>query len=359
MESQTTLKKSLSIVFVAVGYFLMSQLGFFWLVDGANVTPLWPAAGIGIAALFSLGWRVWPGVFIGSFLSAILHLVASQKLSFGVSFLGGFMIATGTALEALAIWYLAGRFKVRSTLFDEVGSIFKFVPITLLTCLVSSSIGAVAISAMGINAPQTEPITFITWWLAEALAIIVFTRWTMCWWPVVPLRKDKWLELGAAFMSLLAICAIVFGEPADLGIALSRPSFVGPVLLWLAFRFHKRELLSGVALFTVIAIYATTHQSGPFASSSAIESFLALQLFCAMVAVTMLVLSATVRQNAEYQRVLKEANAMLETKVLERTKELEKKARILEAINSQLVVEARERHAAEKRLREKEKTHDS
>jgi integral membrane sensor domain MASE1 len=172
----------------------------------------------------------------------------------------------------------------------------------------------------------------------------------LSWWPVVPLHKKRWVELCLAFVALLAVCAIVFRESNRLGLITSRPSFVGPVLLWLAFRFTKREVLAGVALLSVVAIYATTHHQGPFASSSMIESFLSLQLFCAMVAITMLVLSATVRQNREYQISLKTSNANLELKVQERTKELEKKTRILEALNAQLVIEARERRAAEERL---------
>src|SRR6059058_4863215 len=33
----------------------------------SNVSPIWPPAGIAIAAVILLGYRVWPAILIGSF----------------------------------------------------------------------------------------------------------------------------------------------------------------------------------------------------------------------------------------------------------------------------------------------------
>jgi len=170
-------------------------------------------------------------------------------------------------------------------------------------------------------------------------------------WPLPKFQRNyKWLEVAAAFATLLAVCAMVFGRPFEESIIIHRSSLIIPVMLWFAFRLSIRELVAGIGLVSMIAVFATANGTGPFASSSITDSFLSEQLFCAMVAITMLVLSASMSQTRHFQQALKENNDELEMRVAERTKELEKKTRILETINSQLVVEAHGRKAAENRL---------
>src|SRR3954464_11170255 len=53
---------------VAVAYYVAGRIGLeLAYLDGA-VAALWPPAGIGLAALFLFGVRLWPGVVIGDLL---------------------------------------------------------------------------------------------------------------------------------------------------------------------------------------------------------------------------------------------------------------------------------------------------
>src|SRR6202521_1583721 len=49
-------------------YFVAGKLGLQLAFLNASASPVWPPAGIALAALLLLGYRAWPAVFIGAFL---------------------------------------------------------------------------------------------------------------------------------------------------------------------------------------------------------------------------------------------------------------------------------------------------
>jgi hypothetical protein len=53
---------------VAAAYFAAARVGFLLDLEPGFASSIWPAAGIGSAALLVWGPRLWPGVLIGSFL---------------------------------------------------------------------------------------------------------------------------------------------------------------------------------------------------------------------------------------------------------------------------------------------------
>src|SRR5512145_3375189 len=90
---------------------LATAVGFVYVVAGkvgldfaflhASATPVWPPAGIALAALLLLGPRLWPVVFIGAF---VLNMSVSGAI------LTSLAIAAGNTLEAVAGAWLVTRF---------------------------------------------------------------------------------------------------------------------------------------------------------------------------------------------------------------------------------------------------------
>jgi len=85
---------------VAVVYFLAAKLGLSLAFLNASVSPVWPPTGVAIAAVWWLGYRVAPGIFLGALLVNLLTL--SPPTASG--------IAIGNTLEALAAVYLLRRY---------------------------------------------------------------------------------------------------------------------------------------------------------------------------------------------------------------------------------------------------------
>ena len=82
-------------------YFVAGKLGLTLAFVNASASPLWPPAGLALAALLLLGYRVWPAVFLGAYLVNVTTAV-SVETSIG--------IAVGNTLEALVGAYLVNRF---------------------------------------------------------------------------------------------------------------------------------------------------------------------------------------------------------------------------------------------------------
>ena len=61
-----------SFLALTVVYAICAYFGLNWaMVDGAG-SPIWPAAGIGLAGLLLGGMRLWPAIVIGRTLAAIM-----------------------------------------------------------------------------------------------------------------------------------------------------------------------------------------------------------------------------------------------------------------------------------------------
>jgi integral membrane sensor domain MASE1 len=87
----------LHTVAVLAVYVLSGKLGFAFASLHASATPVWPPAGIALAAMLLLGIRMWPAIFVGAFVVNITT-AGSVLTSLG--------IAGGNTLEALLGAYL-------------------------------------------------------------------------------------------------------------------------------------------------------------------------------------------------------------------------------------------------------------
>src|SRR5436190_24143928 len=90
-----------AVVILTLVYFVAGKLGLTLASLHASASPVWPPAGIALAALLLLGYRAWPAIFIGAFL---VNVTTAGNVA------TSFAIATGNTLEALAGAWLVNRF---------------------------------------------------------------------------------------------------------------------------------------------------------------------------------------------------------------------------------------------------------
>ena len=67
------------LVLLTLIYFVVEKLGMRLAFVHPLVTPIWLPSGIALAAFILYGYRVWPAIFVGSFLS---HATTSVEPSF-------------------------------------------------------------------------------------------------------------------------------------------------------------------------------------------------------------------------------------------------------------------------------------
>src|SRR6266571_8468787 len=148
-----------AICALALIYFIAGKLSLHLAFLNASASPVWPPAGIALAALLVLGYRASPGIFVGAFFANLLT-AGNILTSLG--------IASGNTLEALCGAWLVNRFAGGDRVFDRPQDVFKFALAALLSTLVSPSIGVTTL-ALGDFASWTSywPI-WLTWWLGDA-----------------------------------------------------------------------------------------------------------------------------------------------------------------------------------------------
>src|SRR5438093_8570587 len=102
---------------VTIVYFIAGKLGLKLAFLYASASPVWPPAGIALAALLVLGYRTWPAIFLGAFL---VNVTTAGNVATSLC------IATGNTLEALCGAWLVNRFAGGTRAFDRAQDVFGF-----------------------------------------------------------------------------------------------------------------------------------------------------------------------------------------------------------------------------------------
>src|SRR5690348_1329255 len=116
----------LTLIYFVAGFFSLKLA-----IVNPSASPVWPPAGIAVAALLAFGFRLWPAIFIGAFLVNVTH-AGNIFTSFG--------IAGGNTLEALAAAWLVNRFAGGTQVFDRPQNVFKFALAAALSTMISPSL---------------------------------------------------------------------------------------------------------------------------------------------------------------------------------------------------------------------------
>src|ERR1035437_11084956 len=110
------------IAFLALTYFLAHEWAFLFPDHEKVLTAIWPAGGIGLAALLLSPRRRWPVVLSILFLASILADLLS-----GGSLLAGIGFVTANVIESLAGAWLISRWCGDAVRFYRVKEVFALI----------------------------------------------------------------------------------------------------------------------------------------------------------------------------------------------------------------------------------------
>jgi diguanylate cyclase (GGDEF)-like protein len=218
-------------------------------------------------------------------------------------------IAVGNTLEGLLGAYLVNRFARGGRVFDRVRDIFRFVLLAaLISTTISATVGVATLVISGARELADAGRIWMTWWLGDAVGDIVFAPPLILWIGVKPAPQFNSRQLLEAMAGVIATIVVTFaifgGVFPERHYALT--VLLWPVLIWVAFRFSPRESATAILLVSVVAIWQTLQGFGPFARLSPSESFVLLQLWTGITAVTSLVLAAVVAVQRDIQGTWRE-----------------------------------------------------
>src|SRR5690242_10403066 len=189
-------------LFLAVVYFAGAELGLSLATLHTNVTPVWPPAGIAIAALLIFGRQLWPGIFLGA-------LAANLPTNIPVA--SAFGIAIGNTTQALvAYWLLLRVVRWRGTL-DSVNEVLRFVVCSaLLAPLVSATVGSLSLCLGGAAEWPRFTQLWLTWLMGDGFGALIVGTLLLSWSRPLKLSSRDLPELASLFLLLMTVVLIVF-----------------------------------------------------------------------------------------------------------------------------------------------------
>jgi PAS domain S-box-containing protein len=328
--------------FVAAAYFAAAKLALLVAIPPGYATAIWPGSGIALAALLLGGNRLWPGVWIGSF-------VANFTIEGSVA--AAAVIATGSAFQALVGAELVRRHIGLPCRFGRPADVMKFFGLAALAATIAPTCALLPLG-LAHPLPGIELLrNWLTWWQGDATGIVLIAPLVLCWALPSGMRWSRArVAEGIAFAAaLLAATQVVFSAGSHGSPAHSATFLIVPFIIWAAFRFSQREVTTASAAICAIALWYTLRQDlGPFSTVPLNESLLLLLLFVTAVVFTGLVLSALLGQLGKAMEELRDRSRGLELRVSERTRELE-------AANRKLHQDIAVRASAERMLADSER----
>jgi integral membrane sensor domain MASE1 len=274
-----------------------------------KATAVWLPSGIALAALLLAGDRVWPGVWLGAFLANVWDVAdPGRSISLATHLVVSCSIATGSTLQALVGTFLLRRCVGREPPLERSQSVFRFLGIAPLMCLIGSTIGVTALVLTGFTHWANYGFNWWTWWLGDTVGILVVTPLILVWSkpPSLAWNGPRLLEAALLSSLLLGVGLSVFGGPRWGGFVGALTYMTVPLLVWATFRFGQRGAMTSLLLVAGIAVWGTVHGHGPFVERTLNESLLLLQTFLGVLAVTVLALAGVLaeRRQADQAKVI-------------------------------------------------------
>jgi PAS domain S-box-containing protein len=294
---------------IALACFLAHNLVFLFRESQTAPAAVWPASGIGLAALLLCPRRLWPTILgVLFFVGSAAHLLSGRPLAVSVGF------ATAGVIESLACAWLISRWCGENVSFSRI-----------------QEVGALIVSATVVNAGTSllgaGTATLIhnglfwsfwqTWWISNGLGILLITPLILAWFnPQDRFPRLRWgrrLESGL-FMALWCAAGWLAFHPGETLHPLGAyPYMLVALLAWPALRLGQRSVTLALVMLAAIAVTSRAGSVGLplWGGESHLERLLAVQVYLAFTVVTGLLLSASFTETLSAERSSREDQARL------------------------------------------------
>jgi len=307
-QQLSTTKLSILIgVFYALVAIGSLQLSF----KGTNASPVWPPSGIAFLVVWYLGYRVWPGIWLGAF---IANLVVFFQI--GWKFIpaapDSLLIAIGNTLESVLAVFLLRAFIEPTDVLSSIGEIFKFIFAAMVACTASATIGTCAVYFTQPTPSISFDMVWFTWWLGDVIGILViasiFLTFHKKLWQI-----NSWQNAIEALLVIFALIAVntgVFmGRFPEYGFYSHVTYLILPFAIWATFRFGFPGATASILTTCVVALAGSLLHRGPFVGQRVPEDLVIVECFIGVISITVLTLAAALfdRQRAEEEIKYNEA----------------------------------------------------
>jgi PAS domain S-box-containing protein len=299
-SDRSFLAAAATVLALAVAYALVVKVVQPATTLPGDVAPIFPAAGLALAAVLVLGRPALLGIWLGSY--------AANAITYAPDLAGVFLppprsalvsasIATGAALAAATAAWLVRRACREEHPLQSARNVLTLVALGALgSAVIKATTGMLTLSLAGITPWRIFGYAWITWLLGDAFGVVIAAPLLLAWWGGGPLRIGwrRVPELLALSAATLALCHAVFfrGLAFEYGLM--------PLLIWAAFRFGLRGTTLAAAAIALLATIGTAMGTSPFVRATPNESMLVLHSFLGVTIIFTLMLGGVL---SERQRI--------------------------------------------------------
>jgi diguanylate cyclase (GGDEF)-like protein/PAS domain S-box-containing protein len=163
----------LAYLLLSVAYVFSGKLGLMLALPPGYVSPIFPPAGIAVAAVLIAGRMTLPWIFAGSL---ILNIWVGYSASGQIDAMGlelAIIIAIASMLQAaIGGWGLRRAIGYPVSL-DHSTAVLRFLLLAPVICLASASFSVSGLWAMGIIDTASFAINWASWWVGDTLGLVV------------------------------------------------------------------------------------------------------------------------------------------------------------------------------------------
>jgi PAS domain S-box-containing protein len=183
----------LVIIVMAVAYVVFAKLSYFSTVPPGYASAIWPPTGIALAGVLIYGKRIWPGVWLGSFIvNGLIPELTGSVTELFITLMLTLVISTGATLQAFVGAYWLKRYAgYPSGLKDEKSVLLFLLYGGVLSALINSTLSVAMLVATGKTPLANALNNWLTWWSGDLLGIIIFTPLALAW---LLKDTDAWLH---------------------------------------------------------------------------------------------------------------------------------------------------------------------
>src|SRR6476660_2029973 len=287
-------------------YFIAGKFGLMLASLHASASPVWPAAGIALAALLVLGYRAWPAIIVGAFL---VNVTTAGNVATSLA------IASGNTLEAVCGAWLVNRFAGGTTAFDRPQGVVKFALAAAVSTIISPVFGVTSLALGGFADWANFGAIWLTWWLGDTTGDLLIAPLIILWSIASKWRwnRREAVEVGILLLLLFVLSEAVFCGWLTISAKVYPIAFIcGAIVIWTAFRFTQRETATGIFILSTIAIWGTLHGFGPFILQTENQSLLMLQAWTAALTITAMAIAAAIAERNRAQAAIEQQKDAVE-----------------------------------------------
>lgn len=281
----------------SVGYYLSIKFGLLFSLQESGNVAIWFASGIGFIAVYALGYRIWPAIFISVFIANIssldLYDINSEQIYLSI------INASINVMEAVSGVYIMRLLFAEKTLFSTIRTTVSFIILTAsLISLLAATAGTITLSSL--SDYDFSYAKILIWWLGDTLGLLL----------VVPLflslRKPEFLASKIKQTTLLIIFIILFIFEVffvfQIGYHLAYLFL--PFFIYFTFRFDRFFSLVMAFILALVSIWVVVYLNIYWIWETPAEVLFYIRLFIFILLFTILLVAAMIdEQNLAEERM--------------------------------------------------------